>query len=134
MFVINLVSTESPSLYEGNYSNKIFLEGKIEVNTLNEVEEIKNKFLNKGIIYLYQNFSKYSEDIFSDSLIEINIKDFFYNRYNEKIRDTITFNRSCHSFGEGYTFCVNTRTSMERYKSQYGYKYHFWLEISKKIK
>jgi hypothetical protein len=117
MFTISLVHKYETGLYKGDYSHGTFFEGSIIANSQKEVDDIVERFKDKGEIELHEAIKKYiSKDVSTNkTLIQFSNTDLNYNL------DKNEYKRMNHIFGDGYFYSTK----------EHNYKYYYWLKIER---
>lgn len=117
MFTVSLVHKYETSIYKGDFSHGTFFEGSIIVDSQKEVDDIIERFREKGEIELYEAVDRYlSEEISTNkTLLQ------FCNTNIDNNFDKNKYERRKHVFGNGYVY----------YDKRYNYKYYYWLIIER---
>src|SRR5579862_4961206 len=97
MIKIKLLNKFETNWYK-DYSKGTFLDGTITVNNEEEVEKIIDKFLNQGIIELYETKIRYKSKEVSDNKTTLE----FLNSNPERNFNGEIYSRGLHPFGEGF--------------------------------
>lgn len=111
MFELRLLNKYKTHL-DGDFSHGTFMDGSVVVETAEELEAIKIKFLTQGILRLRVATHRYIRDTVEQEPRTVE----FLNPDPSKNFDAHTYARGKHIFGDGFTHYTN------------GYTMYYWLE------